>query len=86
MRIGLHGRSQFNYKMKQKLVFALLMSLVTTGIVSLTVITANVGFSNEFLNIWLKSWGIAYIVAVPSILIIAPQVEKLVRYLWRSKS
>jgi predicted membrane metal-binding protein len=64
--------------MKQKILFALLMSVVTTEIISFSVIAFNVGFSANFLNLWFKSWLIAYIIAVPAILLIAPQVEKLV--------
>ncbi|TKC05383.1 DUF2798 domain-containing protein [Pedobacter polaris] len=72
--------------MKKKIAFALIMSAVTTGIVTFTVVAANLGFVDQFLIIWLKSWPIAYLVAVPSILIIAPRIEKLVDYLMRVKS
>ena len=64
--------------MKKKVAFALIMSMVTTGIVSFTVIAANIGFKPHFPQVWLKSWLIGYVVAVPSILLIAPQIEKLV--------
>jgi len=72
--------------MKKKLVFALLMSAVTTGIVSFAVVAVNLGFINQLLFVWLKSWLIGYIVAVPSILIIAPQIEKLVSYLLEKRN
>lgn len=52
--------------------------MVTTGIVSFTVIAANIGFEKQFAMIWMRSWAVAYFVAVPSILLIAPQVEKAV--------
>jgi len=71
--------------MKKKLTFALLMSLITTGIVSFTVIATNVGFVNHFWEIWIKSWLIGYIVAVPSILLIAPRIEKLVAHLFKEE-
>jgi len=61
------------------------MSLITTGIVSFTVIATNVGFVNQFWEIWVKSWLIGYIVAVPSILLIAPQIEKLVAHLFKEE-
>lgn len=72
--------------MKKKIAFALIMSAVTTGIVSFTVVAVNLGFADEFLTLWLKSWPIAYLVAVPSILIIAPRIEKLVGYLITARS
>jgi hypothetical protein len=64
--------------MKTKIAFALIMGIVTTGIISFTLISINIGFGEHFLKIWLKSWGMAYMVVVPAILIIGPQVQKLV--------
>jgi hypothetical protein len=64
--------------MKTKIAFALIMGIVTTGIISFTLISINIGFGEHFLKIWLKSWGMAYLVVVPAILIIGPQIQKLV--------
>lgn len=71
--------------MKRKIAFALLMGMVTTGIISFTVIVFNVGMVPGLLLIWLKSWLIAYVIAVPLILIVAPRVEKLVNFLFNEK-
>jgi hypothetical protein len=67
--------------MKHKLIFALLMGIMTTAIISFTVIAINIGFGDHFLAIWLKSWGLAYLVVIPCILFIGPLVEKLVQKL-----
>jgi predicted Co/Zn/Cd cation transporter (cation efflux family) len=67
--------------MKQKILFAAIMGSITTGLVSLTVIAANRGFVDGFIAIWLKSWLISYLVAVPSIIFIAPKVQYLVNYI-----
>ena len=64
--------------MKQKIAFALIMGIITTGIISFTLISINIGFKENFLMIWLRSWGIAYLVVIPAILIIGPQIQKLV--------
>lgn len=64
--------------MKRKIAFALIMGIITTGIISFTLISVNIGFSDTFVFIWLKSWAIAYMVSVPTILLAAPRVEKLV--------
>lgn len=64
--------------MKTKIAFALIMGIITTGIISFTLISINVGFGELFLRIWLKSWGMAYVVVIPAILIIGPRVQKLV--------
>lgn len=65
-------------ELKQKIAFALLMGIVTTGIISFTILAINVGFTPAFLANWLKSWGIAYLVVVPAILFIAPKIQMLV--------
>ncbi|MEW5675639.1 DUF2798 domain-containing protein [Flavobacterium enshiense] len=52
--------------------------MITTFIISFLLISINVGFGDKFMTVWLKSWGLAYVMAVPAILIIAPRVEKLV--------
>jgi hypothetical protein len=72
--------------MKQKIAFALLMGIVTTGLISFTVVAVNLGFVENFLSIWLKSWALAYLIAVPVILIIAPPIERLVGFLFKEKT
>lgn len=64
--------------MKQKIAFALLMGVITTGIISFSLISINLGFTERFLAIWLKSWVVAYVIVIPAILIIGPQVQKLI--------
>lgn len=64
--------------MKKKIAFAIIMGLVTTGIVSFTLIAINVGFADRFVTIWLKSWAFAYLVGLPTILIVAPPLQKFV--------
>ena len=71
--------------MKNKIAFALIMGVVTTGIISFTLISINIGFIEGFLKIWFKSWGIAYLVAIPAILIIAPLIQKMVDRLFPPK-
>jgi hypothetical protein len=67
--------------MKQKITFALIMGVVTTGIISFTLIAVNIGFIEKFLKIWLRSWAMAYVVVIPCILVLSPPVEKLVQLL-----
>jgi len=69
--------------MKKKLAFAIIMAIFTTGIVTFAAISVNIGFTQNFKKIWLKSWGISYIVAIPAILIIAPKVQSLVDFLFK---
>jgi Protein of unknown function (DUF2798) len=72
--------------MKQKIAFALLMGIVTTGLISFTLIYVNVGFKNTFLETWIKSWLIAYSLAVPAVLFVGPLIQKLVTNLFREKT
>lgn len=64
--------------MKKKIAFALIMGLITTGIISFSLITINIGFSDNFLKIWTKSWALAYIIVIPAILIIGPRIQKII--------
>ncbi len=72
--------------MKNKIAFALIMGVVTTCIISLTLIMVNIGYANpNFFKIWLRSWGIAYLVVTPAILIIGPQNQKFVDHILKEK-
>jgi len=71
---------------KNKIAFALVMGIMTTGIISFTLISVNVGYTEKFLKIWLRSWGIAYLVVIPAILIIGPRIQKLVDKLLKEKT
>ena len=51
--------------------FAFIMSLVTTFIISFTLVSINLGFTDRFIFVWLRSWFIAFIIALLSILFIA---------------
>lgn len=56
----------------------MIMGIITTGIISFTLISINIGFVEKFLNIWLRSWGTSYAVVIPCILLIGPKVQALV--------
>ncbi len=65
--------------MKQKVVFALLMGIITTGIVSFTLLGINRGFAPGFAWAWLRSWAIAYVVVIPVILTFSPLVQRVAK-------
>jgi hypothetical protein len=69
--------------MKQKIAFALIMGVITTGIISFTLISINIGFIEAFFKIWLRSWAMAYMVVIPAILLIGPMVQSLVDKLFK---
>lgn len=72
--------------MKNRIAFALIMGIITTGIISFTLISVNVGFTENFFRIWFRSWGMAYGVAIPAILVIAPRVQGMVDRMFAPKS
>lgn len=64
-----------NIHLKRKIAFAVTMGLVTTGIVSFVLIALNLGFSDRFALVWLRSWGVGYLLAIPAILVIGPRLQ-----------
>jgi hypothetical protein len=62
-------------ELKRKVAFALSMGVVTTGIISFSLIALNVGFSERFANVWLRSWALAYVLVIPAILTIGPWLQ-----------
>ncbi|MBS7255785.1 DUF2798 domain-containing protein [Flavobacterium branchiicola] len=71
--------------MKQRIVTAFIMGFITTGIMSFSLISLNIGFTEVFITKWLKSWRTAYIIIVPVILLIGPKVQQFVAYIFRKK-
>jgi uncharacterized membrane protein SpoIIM required for sporulation len=64
-----------NTQLKRKIAFALAMGIVTTGIISFVLLALNLGFSTGFAWAWLRSWGIAYVIVIPAILLIGPRLQ-----------
>ena len=62
-------------QLKRRIAFALTMGVITTGIISFIIIALNLGFTDNFAQLWLRSWGIAYAVVIPAILMIGPRVQ-----------
>lgn len=54
-----------------------LMTLFMSFVISGVLVFVNLGFIKDFFLIWLNSWGKAWLVAFPSVLLIIPFVRKL---------
>jgi hypothetical protein len=63
-------------EMKRKIAFALSMGIVTTGIISFALLALNFGFSDRFLATWLRSWALGYVIVIPAILLVGPQLQR----------
>ncbi len=66
---------------RQRVAFAFSMGFITTGIISLTLIMINVGYTGQFWKSWLTSWAMAYVVVIPAILWIGPKIQLMVQKL-----
>lgn len=74
-----------SFELKQRIAFALLMGVVTTGMMSFVLVAFNVGFRENFLVLWLRSWGLGYVLVIPAILLIGPKVQALVGRLIKAR-
>jgi hypothetical protein len=72
-----------NTELKRKIAFALSMGIVTTGIISFVLLALNLGFSDGFAGVWLRSWSTAYVIVIPAILLIGPRLQAKVDRLIR---
>lgn len=70
-----------NTQLKRKIVFALLMGVVTTGIISFALLALNLGFSNKFAFVWLRSWAVGYVIVIPAILLLGPRLQAQIDHL-----
>ena len=57
---------------------ALLMAIVLPFFMTLVVSMINVGFTEKLLGAWMRIWLIASLVAFPLILLLSPQIKKIV--------
>lgn len=62
----------------QRIAFAFFMSLLMSCIMSFVINVFNVGFTPNIVHVWLRAWSFAFVVAFPTILVVAPIVQRLV--------
>jgi len=63
----------------RKIIFGLSMAFFMAFAMSFIMVLINVGMVNAFFLIWMKSFAIGFIVAVPTSMIAAPLSQKLIR-------
>jgi TctA family transporter len=69
-----------------KIVFALFMALLMSCIMSFVISVFNVGLVSNIVHVWLKAWAFAFIVAFPTITVVAPIVHKWVSLVLKEES
>jgi len=62
---------------KFHLVFSLIMGAMMIFLMTLVITIINVGLIDNFFQLWMKAFGIAYVVGVPVIFFLAPVARKL---------
>lgn len=62
-------------ELKRKVAFAMLMGVVTTGIISFVLVAINLGMASGFVRTWLRSWLISYLIVIPAILLVGPLLQ-----------
>ena len=60
----------------QKYLSATGIAFVVTSYISFALVALNVGFSGDFLLIWLRSWLLAFLLVIPSLLFVAPSIKR----------
>jgi predicted membrane channel-forming protein YqfA (hemolysin III family) len=66
-----------NPQKKFHLVFSLVMGAMMIFLMTLVITFVNVGLSESFVRLWMKAFGIAYVVGVPVIFFLAPVARKM---------
>ena len=66
-----------NSKHEQKITLTI-MVLIMTFIVTFIGTAKNIGFVDEFVSHWLKAWGFAFFIALPTVMLIMPSIRKFV--------
>ena len=62
------------------------MALLMSCVMSLVVTTVNVGLVDNLFSIWRKAWAVAFTVAFPTIILVAPIVRKLSELMLESEN
>ena len=57
-------------------VMPLMLSIVMTFIVSMVSTVRSIGLSPEMPRIWLSAWGLSWVFAFPTLLVVLPLVRK----------
>jgi hypothetical protein len=58
-------------------VFGLFMACFMSFLMSGAITALNIGFPPDFIGRWMHSWGLAFVLAYPAILIVGPIARRL---------
>lgn len=66
-------------------VMALLLSIAMTMVVSGVSTLRGVGLGPGFMSVWLSAWGLSWVVAFPTLLVLLPLARTLTTALCRTR-
>ncbi len=66
-------------KSQGRVLYVLIMVAAMSCIMSLAMTIANTGFGSGFLHRWTRSWGLGFIVALPTAALVVPVAQRVVR-------
>lgn len=70
---------------QSRILFGLSMAFFMALAMSFIMVLINVGIVDSFFTIWMKSFAIGFVVAVPTSMIAAPLSHKLIRKIPKSE-
>jgi Protein of unknown function (DUF2798) len=59
-----------------RVVLPLFLSFIMTGVISLISTLRSAGFGVGFFPLWLGSWGLSWLVAFPTLMLVLPLVRR----------
>lgn len=68
----------------QHILFAIVMAILMSCVMSFVITVFNVGFPSDILTRWLHAWSFGFVVALPTVMLIAPVARRLVALMIRA--
>lgn len=60
----------------EDLKLSIITALIVTSYMTFIIVAVNIGFISDFIFMWVRSWIIAFLIATPSIHLLAPYIKK----------
>lgn len=59
-------------------VFSFWMALLMSSLMSFVVTVSNMGLTPGIVVVWLQAWALAFVIALPAVMVVTPVVRQLV--------
>ncbi|MDA9556639.1 DUF2798 domain-containing protein [Vibrio sp.] len=61
-------------------VFSFFMALFMSMFMSFVITVMNIGWVDNIVFIWLKAWGLSFLIAFPTAMFVSPLIAKIVSF------